>query len=80
MDELTLINNAIADLAEAAKTAPVRSKETAYETMAELTVVREELFPSTVEGIVRLCAQHSIGADEFISALRQRYEANFNKC
>lgn len=71
MHSMNLLEFAIADLTQATLTAPVTSKEAAYQAMAKLLYLKRELQPLDADGLAEIAVAHGLRVEDFAQAFIQ---------
>ena len=73
LDDLTLLDNGIADLSAEVAAVEAKSKEGCATAMANLIKVKRELFPPTAEELAEMAVSLGITPSDFLTALQRRW-------
>lgn len=74
VDEVEILETAIADMSAALVVAETKSKEGCASALAKLLELRRKLVPTTAEEIADQCMALGISPEDFIEALRQQWQ------
>ena len=74
LDEIEILETAIADMSAALVLAETKSKEGCASALAKLLELRRKLVPTTAEEIADQCMTLGISPEDFIDALRQQWQ------
>lgn len=74
VDDLTLLNDGIADLSAEIASIDAKSKEGCATAMASLIKIKRELFPPTAEDLAEMAVSLGITPSDFLTALQRRWQ------